>query len=173
MKAIINAELVMRDHLIPEAVLFIENGKIAAIVDGGSCGVGLESTVISLATEVPTVLRPGGITVEQLKDYYDAEFEKAVADTAYVVLDVRTPAEHAEGYIPGTHLNIDVLEDDYTEIALRNLPKDKPVALYCRSGNRSKNAARILAEKGYQVLELGTGFRGWVAAGKDVEKQEL
>jgi rhodanese-related sulfurtransferase len=99
-----------------------------------------------------------------------AEFEKAVADTAYVVLDVRTPAEHAEGYIPGTHLNIDVLEDDYTEIALRNLPKDKPVALYCRSGNRSKNAARILAEHGYQVLELGTGFRGWTAAGKEIEK---
>ena len=98
------------------------------------------------------------------------EFAKAVNDTSYVVLDVRTPAEHAEGHIPGTHFNIDVLEDSYTETALKKLPKDKPVALYCRSGNRSKNAARILAEKGYQVLELGTGFRGWVAADKPVEK---
>ena len=98
-----------------------------------------------------------------------AEFAKAVADTSYVVLDVRTPAEYAEGHIPGTHFNIDVLEDSYTEIALKNLPKEKPVALYCRSGNRSKNAARILVENGYQVLELGTGFRGWAAAGKDVE----
>ena len=75
-----------------------------------------------------------------------AEFAKAVADTSYVVLDVRTPSEHAEGHIPGTHFNIDVLEDSYTEIALKTLPKDKPVALYCRSGNRSKNAARILVE---------------------------
>ena len=99
-----------------------------------------------------------------------SEFAKAVSDTSYVVLDVRTPAEHAEGYIPGTHYNIDVLEDTYTEVALKMLPKDKPVALYCRSGNRSKNAARILAEKGYQVLELGSGFRGWVAADKPVEK---
>ena len=41
------------------------------------------------------------------------EFAKAVADTSYVVLDVRTAAEHAEGYIPGTHFNIDVLEDTY------------------------------------------------------------
>ena len=98
------------------------------------------------------------------------EFAKAVNDTSYVVLDVRTPAEHAEGHIPGTHFNIDVLEDSYTETALKKLPKDKPVALYCRSGNRSKNAARILAEKGYQVLELGTGFRGWVAADKPIEK---
>ena len=42
-------------------------GRVDAIVDGGSCGVGLESTVISLAGEIPTVLRPGGVTVEQLR----------------------------------------------------------------------------------------------------------
>ena len=99
-----------------------------------------------------------------------AEFAKAVADTSYIVLDVRTPAEHAEGHIPGTHFNIDVMDDNYTETALKSLPKDKKVALYCRSGNRGKNAARILAEKGYQVLELGTGFRGWVSEGKDTTK---
>lgn len=99
-----------------------------------------------------------------------AEFAKAVSDTSYVVLDVRTQAEHADGHIPGTHFNIDVLEDSFTEIVLKTLSKDKPVALYCRSGNRSKNAARILADKGYQVLELGTGFRGWVAAGEGIEK---
>lgn len=106
----------------------------------------------------------------QFKTVDVAEFAKAVSDTSYVVLDVRTPAEHAEGHIPGTHFNIDVLEDTYAETVLKTLPKNKSVALYCRSGNRSKNAARILAEKGYQVLELGTGFRGWVAAGKKVEK---
>lgn len=99
-----------------------------------------------------------------------AEFAKAVADTSYVVLDVRTEAEYSEGHIPGTHFNIDVLQDSYTETALKMLPKEKPVALYCRSGNRSKNAARILAEKGYEVLELGTGFRGWVAADRPIEK---
>ena len=99
-----------------------------------------------------------------------AEFAKAVSDTSYVVLDVRTQAEHADGHIPGTHFNIDVLEDSFTEIVFKTLSKDKPVALYCRSGNRSKNAARILADKGYQVLELGTGFRGWVAAGKETTK---
>lgn len=82
------------------------------------------------------------------------------------MLDVRTPAEHAERYIPGTHFNIDVLQDDFTKVATSKLPKDKPVALYCRSGNRSKNAARILAGKGYEVVELGNGFRGREASGK-------
>lgn len=42
-------------------------GKIDVIIDGGSAGVGLESTVIDLTTEVPVILRPGGITKEQLE----------------------------------------------------------------------------------------------------------
>lgn len=91
------------------------------------------------------------------------EFKKAVADTAYVVLDVRTAKEYAEGHIPGTDYNIDVLQDDFEDIALKSIPKEKSVALYCRSGNRSKKAARILTENGYRVIELSTGFKGWVA----------
>ena len=44
------------------------NGRIDAVLDGGACDVGLESTVITLATDIPRVLRPGGITVEQLRE---------------------------------------------------------------------------------------------------------
>ncbi|MBR4952669.1 MAG: rhodanese-like domain-containing protein [Alistipes sp.] len=95
-----------------------------------------------------------------------AEFELAVADESYVVLDVRTPEEHAEGHISGTDFNINVLDDGFVAEALAVLPKDKSVALYCRSGNRSKRAAKILAENGYDVVELATGYNGWVAAGK-------
>lgn len=43
------------------------NGKIEAVVDGGACDVGIESTVVTLATDVPRLLRPGGITHEQLE----------------------------------------------------------------------------------------------------------
>ncbi len=43
-------------------------GKIAAIIDGGSTGVGLESTVIDFAGEMPTILRPGGISIEQIQE---------------------------------------------------------------------------------------------------------
>ena len=96
------------------------------------------------------------------------KFAKFIQENDVTVLDVRTPAEHAEGYIPGTDFNIDVLDDSYTRIATGKLPMEKPVALYCRSGNRSKKAARILVDNGYEVVELGTGFRGWVAAGKKV-----
>ena len=42
-------------------------GKIDMIIDGGNTGVGLESTVLDLSTEIPTILRPGGITLEDLR----------------------------------------------------------------------------------------------------------
>ena len=54
----------------PTSAKYVYNdlkGKISVIIDGGGCQVGLESTVITLATEIPTLLRPGGITVEQLE----------------------------------------------------------------------------------------------------------
>ena len=43
------------------------DGKVAAILDGGACRVGLESTVLDLTGEVPFVLRPGGVTLEMLQ----------------------------------------------------------------------------------------------------------
>ncbi|MCL2509261.1 MAG: L-threonylcarbamoyladenylate synthase [Oscillospiraceae bacterium] len=49
-------------------VLHDLSGKIDAVVDGGPCDVGVESTVITLCTEIPTVLRPGGVTVRQLRE---------------------------------------------------------------------------------------------------------
>lgn len=57
------------------------NGKIEAIIDGGASEVGVESTVITLAGEVPCLLRPGGITLEQLRDTIGkVELNKAVLD---------------------------------------------------------------------------------------------
>lgn len=98
------------------------------------------------------------------------EFEKVMTDTSTLVLDVRMPVEYEQGHLPGTDYNIDVLEDNFSQEALRLLPKDKTIALYCRSGNRSKKAAGILSENGYQVIELANGFLGWYDAGKPVEK---
>lgn len=50
------------------------NGSIPLILDGGSCKVGIESTVLDLTSEVPTILRPGAITPEMLSPYIDAVY---------------------------------------------------------------------------------------------------
>ena len=97
------------------------------------------------------------------------EFASLIEDVSVQRLDVRTMAEYSEGHIPGT-ININVLDDSFAVMADSTLQKDKPVALYCRSGKRSKKAAAILSEKGYKVYELDKGFNAWQEAGEKVEK---
>lgn len=97
------------------------------------------------------------------------EFEKTIAQANVVLVDVRTPEEYAEGHIANA-LNIDVLNESFEKKATSTLPKDKTIAVYCRSGRRSKKAATILADSGYKVVELDTGYLGWTGAGKNTVK---
>lgn len=97
------------------------------------------------------------------------EFATLIADPEVQRLDVRTVAEYSEGHIAGS-INVNVLDKEFEKVAVDVLQKDKPVALYCRSGKRSKQAATILSEKGYKVYELDKGLNAWQEAGKETEK---
>ncbi|WP_294789257.1 rhodanese-like domain-containing protein [Prevotella sp.] len=98
---------------------------------------------------------------EGFKSLTVKEYAKAIEDTAIVRLDVRTAEEFAEGHIAKT-LNIDVLKNDFESKAVAMLPKDHTIAVNCRSGKRSKNAARILVKNGFKVIELDGGYNDWV-----------
>ena len=110
-----------------------------------------------------------GCTAQQQNfESLDVEaFEKVISDTSVVRLDVRSIDEYASGHIAKA-INIDVMKDDFTTKATSLLPKDKTIALYCRSGRRSKKAAGILVENGYKVVELNSGISGWINAQKDI-----
>lgn len=98
---------------------------------------------------------------EGFKSLTVKEYAKAIEDTAIVRLDVRTAEEFAEGHIAKT-LNIDVLKNDFESKAVAMLPKNHIIAVNCRSGKRSKNAARILVKNGFKVIELDGGYNDWV-----------
>lgn len=100
------------------------------------------------------------------------EFEQIISDDAIVRLDVRTPQEYADGHIVSA-INIDVQGSDFDAKAEATLPKDKTIAVYCRSGKRSKMAAERLVKMGYDVAELNTGFNSWQQAAKAVTKEEV
>lgn len=77
------------------------DGKIDAVLDGGACEVGVESTVITLATEVPRVLRPGGITVEQLRAVLgEVEVDPAVTDKLAEGATAASPGMKYKHYAP-------------------------------------------------------------------------
>lgn len=103
-------------------------------------------------------------TPEGVESVSAEAFAQIIANDPEVLrLDVRTAEEYAQGHIEGS-INIDVLSPQFEQQALQQLPKGKKIALYCRSGNRSKQAVRILAKQGYSIVELNTGVLGWMSA---------
>lgn len=88
-------------------------------------------------------------------------FADSIDNPGVQLVDVRTADEFAAGNIPGS-VNIDVLTGHFGETAATMLDKAYTVAVYCRSGNRSKNAAKTLSMMGYNVVELDGGYNDWV-----------
>ncbi len=90
---------------------------------------------------------------------------KSGADAPFV-LDVRTPEEYVAGHVPGA-VNI---PHDQLAARLAEVPKDKDVVLYCRSGRRAALAAEVLAGSGYAHLQhLEGDMMGWQAQQRPVE----
>ena len=83
----------------------------------------------------------------------------------YIILDVRRADEFAEGHIPGA---INVANEDIEDKEIVELPdKNQTIYVYCRSGNRSKQAAEKLVKLGYEnIIEFG-GIIDWKG---DIEK---
>ena len=106
---------------------------------------------------------------EEFQSLSVQEFASLIADPDVQRLDVRTLAEYSEGHIPGS-ININVLDKRFEAIADSLLQKDRPVALYCRSGKRSKKAANLLTNKGYKVYELSKGFQSWQQENQETER---
>ena len=101
--------------------------------------------------------QPNGATYQSVNV---VTFAEIIQDSNVVLLDVRTPSEYQAGHIPGAIL-IDVTQADFLPKCKQQLPIDKTIALYCRSGNRSKKAAQLLSQENYKVVELNTGFNSW------------
>ena len=89
------------------------------------------------------------------------EFEKVVQlEHPLTILDVRTPEEFSSGHIPGA-VNINFYDKDFLDKVQSTLSKDTPVALYCRSGKRSAQAASDLQKMNYTEMDLQGGVLAW------------
>lgn len=97
------------------------------------------------------------------------EFQAFIANPVVQLLDVRTRDEFDEGHIAGATL-IDVNDSTFVEQAMDVIDKQRPVAVYCRSGRRSARAANLLIGQGCQVTNLVGGVMAWQDAGKELVK---
>ena len=104
------------------------------------------------------------------KNYEDADvetFANLIESENVILLDVRTPQEYNEGHIAGA-INIDQAQGDFINKVEKQLSKDKTIAIYCRSGRRSANAARIMADEGFKCVNLKGGIVAWQNSKKPV-----
>ncbi len=99
-----------------------------------------------------------------------AEFEKLNSEGKFTLVDVRTPEEFTAGYIKGA-VNINFKKRTFPDY-INAIAKDKPVAVYCRSANRSGKAAIIMQSLGFKnIYDLEGGVKAWKKAGKIFEKE--
>ena len=84
----------------------------------------------------------------------DAAITQMAEEDNFILLDVRTPEEFADGHIPGA---INIPNESIGENDIAELPdKEQRIYVYCRSGNRSKQASAKLVNLGYtNVVEIG------------------
>ena len=140
----------------------------------------MKRDILGLRRVVPCMillLLTASCTMKFSKETYDegkilsvtaSVFADSIDNPGVQLVDVRTPDEFAAGNIPGS-VNIDVLTGHFGETAATMLDKAYTVAVYCRSGNRSKNAAKTLSMMGYNVVELDGGYNDWVKSYGDVK----
>lgn len=92
-------------------------------------------------------------------------YDRLQAGDNFILLDVRTPEEWADGHIDGATL---IPLQELEARAASELPKDADIVVYCRSGNRSAQAADYLAGAGYSHISDMGGIQDWQAAGLPV-----
>lgn len=107
------------------------NGRIDAIVDGGPCEFGLESTVISCVESVPTILRPGAVTYEMIKDVIgEVNIDKAVYSKLEEGKTVLSPGMKYKHYSPRCKVVIvDACRQKYIEFV--NKLSDSGIYAFC------------------------------------------
>ncbi|MBD5356762.1 MAG: rhodanese-like domain-containing protein [Bacteroides sp.] len=96
-------------------------------------------------------------------------FANYITNDSVQLLDVRMVEEFDDGHLVGAE-NIDFFDLDFIVRAQETLDKSRPVAVYCRSGKRSANAAQKLSEQGYNVINLEGGIMEWIKENKPIAR---
>ncbi|MDZ7717415.1 MAG: rhodanese-like domain-containing protein [Balneolaceae bacterium] len=102
-------------------------------------------------------------------DINPEDFKDKMEQDRGVIIDVRTRGEYKEGHLSETDLQHDYMNGEFQQ-QLESLDKDKTYYLYCRTGNRSGKAARIMKMQGFENVYNVGGFKDLAKAGFETEK---
>ena len=107
------------------------------------------------------------VTVTQIERVSPKEYLKRMEAIKVQLVDIRTSEEFKQGHIENAD-NMDVLDSSFVKY-ISKYQKDIPVYVYCTAGGkRSQDAAKILKENGYNVVNLDGGLVEWTKKGYKV-----
>ena len=142
-------------------------GRIAAVVDGGPCAVGLESTVLDLSGSLPFLLRPGGVPVEAIEALVGPVGRGITPSAAEQSRTLRSPGLLVSHYAPRAPVRLDATEVAADEALLAfGLPLPGAGATFelSRAGDTVEAAARLFAGLRWLDAEAARlGLRGIAA----------
>ena len=103
------------------------------------------------------------VAVKTINSILDvASYNEIVLGKNVQLVDVRTPKEYADGFIDKA-INIDYFDQNNFKKEFEKLDKNKPLYIYCRSGNRSQKSAVILVNLGFkEIYDLKGGYKTWI-----------
>ena len=111
-----------------------------------------------------------GQTDSEIKNISVQEMQEILKMDDVQLIDVRTPEEYHSGFIANAE-NMDYFSPSFDE-EIKKLDKEKPVVLYCKSGNRSYKSSVKLLELGFhKIYNLDGGIIKWQQEGFDVKKE--
>lgn len=103
----------------------------------------------------------GASCFPQSADVNPQEFQQRINQGNITILDVRTPAEFSAGHIANA-INLDFYDTSQFSSSLDKLDKNRTYLIYCRSGNRSAQAMKLMKEKGFtSIFNLSGGIQSW------------
>lgn len=148
----ISAAIIVKHHVT------VNRDGISFSIIGGADGPTSVFIAGRLPGESDEMKNYTSITMEEAKDVFETEGD-------YIILDVRRADEFSQGHIPGA---INIANEEIMDIEPEELKdKNQTIYVYCRSGNRSKQAAAKLAAMGYtNIIEFG-GIIDWTG---EIEK---
>ena len=148
------------------------NGRADVIIDGGDCAVGLESTVITLCTETPKLLRPGGFTYERLCDLLGkVEISDAVLEQLKEGQKPESPGMKYKHYAPDTRVILVKGSEEKVKDFICEKYKTENCGIICFDEDIDERSDRILnmgsrkndgkyAEKMFDALRLTDTVEG-------------
>ncbi len=142
-----------------EHVLQDMDGKIEMIVDGGPVGIGVESTIVDVTEEIPTLLRPGAVTMEMLRSVVgETAVDPAITGPMRADIKPKAPGMKYRHYAPKADLTLvegetDAVVSRINALAAEKLGAGQRVGIICTEETKDRYPAGILKSIGMRANE--------------------